>query len=74
MVTLNGAMQHAVLPLQDIVRLCSLPRVPGANSTFQAAITYDDEGTTVTSPAGGDGVLKRWHSLRASCRLDQACP
>ena len=45
MATLSGAMQHAVMPLQDVVRLCNLPRTPGANSTFQASITYDEEGT-----------------------------
>ena len=44
MATLSGAMQHAVMPLQDVVRLCDLPRTPGANTTFQAAITWDEQG------------------------------
>ena len=44
MATLSGAMQHAVMPLQDVVKLCNLPRTPGANSAFQALVTWDEEG------------------------------
>ena len=44
MATLSGAMQHAVMPLQDVIRLCNVPRVPGANSAFQALVTWDEEG------------------------------
>ena len=77
MATLNGAMQHGVLPLQDIVRLCSLPRVPGANSTFQAGITYDEEGelspvATAVCACFAATLLPAWLqllSLRLWCSL-----
>lgn len=44
MSTLTGAMQNALMPLQEVVRMCNLPRTPGANSTFQALCTWDEEG------------------------------
>ena len=44
MATLSGAMQHSVMPLQDVVKLSNVPRTPGANSAFQALVTWDEEG------------------------------
>ena len=44
MATLTGAIQNSVLPLQKVVEVSKLPRAPGANSAFQASITWDDDG------------------------------
>ena len=38
MATLSGAMQHAVMPLQDVVKLCNLPRTPGANRDRKSVV------------------------------------
>jgi uncharacterized protein Usg len=42
--TLTGAIEHSILPLQDVIRVSGLPRAPGRTPAWQASITWDEEG------------------------------
>ena len=41
---LTGAIEHSILPLQDVIKVSNLPRAPGRNPAWQASITWDEEG------------------------------
>jgi hypothetical protein len=42
--TLTGAIEHSILPLQDVIRVSNFPRAPGRTPAWQASITWDEEG------------------------------
>jgi hypothetical protein len=42
--TLTGAIEHSILPLQDVIKFSDLPRAPGRTPAWQASITWDEEG------------------------------
>ena len=42
--TLTGAIEHCILPLQDVIKVSDLPRAPGRTPAWQASITWDEEG------------------------------
>jgi non-ribosomal peptide synthetase component F len=44
MATLTGAIEHSVLPLQDVIKVANLPRAPGRTPAWQASITWDEHG------------------------------
>ena len=44
MVTLTGAIEHSILPLQDVLKVSEFPRAPGRTPAWQASITWDEEG------------------------------
>ena len=44
MTTLTGAIDHSILPLQDVIRVSDFPRAPGRTPAWQASITWDEEG------------------------------
>jgi len=73
MATLTGAMENAMLPVQDVVRLCSLPRTPGASNIFQALVTWDEEGECVQAPVAKmqcrHSDLVVWSLLQSGSRL-----
>ncbi|KAL4526544.1 hypothetical protein Ndes2526A_g00989 [Nannochloris sp. 'desiccata'] len=43
MKTLTGAIEHSILPLQDVIRVSDFPRAPGRTPAWQASITWDEE-------------------------------
>ncbi|KAL4526180.1 hypothetical protein Ndes2437B_g07436 [Nannochloris sp. 'desiccata'] len=65
MKTLTGAIEHSILPLQDVIRVSDFPRAPGRTPAWQASITWDEEewmdpsaaNNAAAAPAD-DGALK----------------
>jgi Condensation domain len=45
--TLTGAIDHSILPLQDVIKVSDLPRAPGRTTAWQASITWDEEGKSL---------------------------
>jgi hypothetical protein len=45
--TLTGAIEHSILPLQDVIRVSDFPRAPGRTPAWQATITWDEEGRSL---------------------------
>ena len=49
--TLTGAIEHSILPLQDVISVSNLPRAPGRTPAWQASITWDEEGRNFLLPS-----------------------
>ncbi|KAL4548426.1 hypothetical protein Ndes2526B_g01000 [Nannochloris sp. 'desiccata'] len=54
MSTLTAAIEHSILPLQEVLKVSNLPRAPGRTPSWQAAITWDEHEWMDPSAALGE--------------------
>ena len=73
MATLTGAIEHSILPLQDVLKVSEFPRASGRTPAWQASITWDEEGKhccLYLSHLCIQIKLTQCASLSLYCRLD----